>query len=90
MLELIRKRKRDWLGHKIRRNCMLNDALEGLVGLNGTKVRGRRRYQILDNIMINGLYEYTKRKAEKRVEWRMLNLQKKTCSWAEHYDLLID
>ena len=64
---------------------MLNDALEGLVGLNGKKVRGRRRYQILDNIMINGLYEYTKRKAEKRVEWRMLNLQRKTCPRAEHY-----
>ena len=27
------------------------------------------------NIMINGQYEYMKRKAEKRVEWRMLSLQ---------------
>ena len=35
---------------------------------------GRRRYKMINNI-INGLYEYTKRKAEKRVEWRMLNLQ---------------
>ena len=29
-----------------------------------------------DNIMINGLYEDMKRKAEKRVEWRMLSLQR--------------
>ena len=43
--------------------------------VNGKKVRGRRRYQMIDNIMINGLYEYMKRKAEKRVEWRMLSLQ---------------
>ena len=28
-----------------------------------------------DNIMINGLYEDMKKKAEKRVEWRMLSLQ---------------
>ena len=52
---------------------MLKDALEGMV--NGKKVSGRRRYQIIDNIMINGLYEDTKRKAVKRVEWRMLSFQ---------------
>ena len=40
----------------------------------GKKVRGTR-YQMIDNFMINGLYEDTKRKAEKRVEWRMLSLQ---------------
>ena len=26
-LELIRKRKRNWLGHWLRRNCLLKDAL---------------------------------------------------------------
>ena len=35
----------------------------------------RRRHQMIDNIMINGPYEDTKRKAEGRVEWRMLSLQ---------------
>ena len=73
MLELIRKRKRNWLGPWLRRNCLLKDALEGMV--NGKKVRGRRRYQMIDNIVINELYEDAKRKAEKRVEWRMLSLQ---------------
>ena len=73
ILELIRKRKRNWLGHWLIKNCLLKDALEGMV--NGKKVRSRRTYQIIDNIMINGLYEDTKRKAEKRVEWRMLSLQ---------------
>ena len=38
----------------------------------GKKVRGTR-YQMIDNFMINGLYEDTKRKAEKRVEWRILS-----------------
>ena len=73
MLELIRKRKRNWLGHWLRRNCLLKNSLEVMV--NGKKVRGRRRYKMKDNIMINGLYGDTKRKAEKKVEWRMLSLQ---------------
>ena len=73
MLELIKKRKRNWLGHCLRRDCLLKDDLEGMV--NQKKVRGRRRYQMIDYIMINGLYEDTKKKAEKRVEWRMLSLQ---------------
>ena len=73
MLEL-KKRKRNWLGHRLRRNCLMKDALEGM--MNGRKkVRGRIRYQMIDNIMINGLYEDAKGKAEKRVEWRMLSFQ---------------
>ena len=70
--QLIMKRKRNWLDHWLRRNCLLKDALEGMV--NGKEVRGRRRYQMIDNIMINRLYEDTKRKAEKRVVWRILSL----------------
>ena len=31
MLELIKKRKRNWLGHWLRRNCQLKDTLEGMV-----------------------------------------------------------
>ena len=73
MLELIKKRNINWLGHWLRRNCLLKDVLKGMV--NGKKVRGRGRYQVIDNIMINGLYADTKRKAEKRVKWRMLSLQ---------------
>ena len=42
--------------------------------VNGKKVRGRRIYHVIDNIMINILYGDTERKAEKRVEWRMLSL----------------
>ena len=49
------------------------EGLEGMV--NRKRVRGRRRYQVIDNIMINGLYEDMKRKSEKRVAWRMLSLQ---------------
>ena len=34
--------------------------------VNGRKVRGRRRYQIIDGIKINISYAETKRKAEKK------------------------
>ena len=64
MAELIKKRKINWLGHWLRRNCLLKDALGGM--LKG-KACGRKRYQMIDNIMINGLYEDTKRKAGKRI-----------------------
>ena len=60
-------------GPLAKKNCLLKDALEGMV--NGKKARDRIRCQMRDNIIINGLYEDTKRKAEKRVEWRMLSLQ---------------
>ena len=58
-----------------RRNCLLKDALEGMV--HGKKVRGRRRYQMIDNIMINVLYEDTKKKTQKRVEWRTLSFSER-------------
>ena len=63
MLEVIKKRKRNWLGHLLRMNCLLKDALEGMV--NGKKVRGRR-YQIIDKFMINGLYEERKGRLRRR------------------------
>ena len=47
MLGLIRKRRRNWPGHWLRRNCLLKDALEGMV--NGKNVRGRRRYQMIEH-----------------------------------------
>ena len=66
MLEMIKKRKRNWLGHCLRRNSLLKDTLERMV--NGKKVRITRKYQMIDNFMVNGLNEDTKRKTEKRVE----------------------
>ncbi|KAJ4429839.1 hypothetical protein ANN_22043 [Periplaneta americana] len=68
MLKLVRKRKRNWLGQWLRRHCVLKDALEGMV--NGRRVRGRRRYQMINDIKIYGSYEETKRKTKNRKDWR--------------------
>ncbi|KAJ4439524.1 hypothetical protein ANN_07648 [Periplaneta americana] len=59
MLKLIRKRKRNWLNHWLRRNCLLKDALEGMV--NGRRFRemhiecylGRPRCRWEDNIKMD-------------------------------------
>ena len=56
-------------GPLAKKNRQVKDALEGMV--NGKKLRGRIKYQMIDNIMINELYADMKRKAEKRVERRM-------------------
>ncbi|KAJ4443441.1 hypothetical protein ANN_05110 [Periplaneta americana] len=40
--------------------------------VNGRRVRGRRRYQMIDDIKIYGSYD--ERKAENRKDWRMLGL----------------
>ncbi|KAJ4434586.1 hypothetical protein ANN_23148 [Periplaneta americana] len=71
ILKLIRKR--NCLDHWLRRNCLLKDALEGMV--NERRVRDRRRYQVIDKIKIHGSYEERKRKAENREDWRKLGLQ---------------
>ncbi|KAJ4432308.1 hypothetical protein ANN_20927 [Periplaneta americana] len=60
MLKLIRKRKRNWLAHWLRRNCLSKDALEGMV--NERRVRGKRRCQMIDSIKIYGSYDETKRR----------------------------
>ncbi|KAJ4446003.1 hypothetical protein ANN_12689 [Periplaneta americana] len=64
MLKLIRKRKRKL-------------SAEGCTGrnVNGRRVRGRRRYQMIGDIKIYESYEETKRKADNRKDWLMLGLQ---------------
>ena len=45
MLEFIRERKRNWLGHWLRRNCLLKDALERMV----KREESSRQKKISDN-----------------------------------------
>lgn len=68
LLKVIRERKKNWLGHSLRRECLLKDALEGLVC--GRRLRGRRRYKMIDDIKGSGNYVDLKRKAEDRTAWR--------------------
>ncbi|KAJ4447863.1 hypothetical protein ANN_09872 [Periplaneta americana] len=64
------KEEKKEIGLWLRRNCLLKDALEEMT--NGRRVRGRRRYQVIDDIKIYGSYAETKRKAEDKKDWRIL------------------
>ena len=58
----------NWIGHILRRNCLLHDAIEGQM----TEVRGvgRRRTQLLDDLRDRRRYWELKKEAEDRKRWR--------------------
>jgi hypothetical protein len=52
ILHEISKRKANWFGHILRRNCLLRQVIEGKIkrGLEGTGRRGRRPRKLLDDL----------------------------------------
>ena len=48
LLNIILRRKANWIGHILRRNCLLHDAIEGQ--MTEVKGVGRRRTQFLDDL----------------------------------------
>ena len=51
ILHEIRKRKDNWIGHILRRNCLLKEVIEGKIKgeTKVTRRRGRRRKKLLDD-----------------------------------------
>ena len=52
ILHEIRKRKANWIGHILRRNCLLIQVIEGKIKgeMEVTRRRGRRRKKLLDDL----------------------------------------
>jgi len=52
VLHEIRKRKAYWIGHILRRNCLLKQVIEGKIKgeMEVTRRRGRRRKKLLDDL----------------------------------------
>ena len=52
ILHEIRKRKANWIGHILRRNCLLKQVIEGKIKreIEVTRRRGRRRRKLLDDL----------------------------------------
>ena len=52
ILHKISKRKANWIGHILRRNCLLQRAIEGKIkgGIGVVGKRGRRRRKLLDDL----------------------------------------
>jgi len=67
ILRTIQQRKYNWLGHVLRHDRMLLTILEGRT--MGIRHRGRRRIQMIDDIVGKESYVKTKRKVEERRQW---------------------
>jgi hypothetical protein len=72
ILREIRKWKANWIGHVLRRNCLLQRVIEGKIqgGIEVTGRRGRRRTKLLDDLKERRGYSYLKEEAIDRTMWR--------------------
>ena len=72
ILHEIRKRKANWIGHILRRNCLLKQVIEGKIKgeIEVTRRRGRRRRKLPDDLKDMRGYSHLKEEALGRTMWR--------------------
>jgi hypothetical protein len=72
ILHEISKRKANWIGHILRRNCILQQVIEVKIkgGIEVTGGRGRRRGKLLDDLKERRGYSHMKEEALDRTMWR--------------------
>ena len=72
ILHEISKRKANWIGHILRRNCLLQQVIEGKIkgGIEVRGRRGRRRRKLLDYLKERRGYCHLKEEALDRTKWR--------------------
>ena len=72
ILHEIRKRKANWIGHILRRNCLVKQVMEGKIKgeMEVTRRRRRRRKKLLDDLKDRRGYSHLKEEALDRTMWR--------------------
>jgi len=72
ILQEIRKRKANWIGHILRRNCILKQVIEGKIKgeMEVARRRGRRHKKLLDELKDRRGYSHLKEEALDRTMWR--------------------
>ena len=72
ILREIRKRKANWIGHILRRNCLLKQVIEGKIKgeMDVKRRRGRRSKKLLDDLKNRRGYCHLKEEALDRTMWR--------------------
>jgi hypothetical protein len=72
ILHEISKRKANWIGHILCRNCLLRQVIEGKIkgGIEVTERRGRRHRKLLDDLKERRGYSHLKEEALDRTMWR--------------------
>jgi hypothetical protein len=68
----IRKRKANWIGHILRRNCLLEEVIEGKIKgrIEVTGRRGRRREKLLNGLGDRRGYSHLKEEALDHIKWK--------------------
>ena len=71
ILHEIRKRKENWIGHILRRNCLLQRDIEGKIQgrIEVTGRQGRRRRKLLYDLKERRGYSHLKEEALDRTMW---------------------
>ena len=69
MLNVIRQRKRKWIGHLLRHDEFLQEIFEGR--MKGKPTGGRKRIQLYDDLADRKDYASLNREAEDRSMWRV-------------------
>ena len=72
ILHEIRKRKANWIGHILRRNCLLKQVIEGKIKgeMEVARIRGRRHKKLLDDLKDRRGYSHLKEEALDHTMWR--------------------
>jgi hypothetical protein len=72
ILHEISKRKANWIGHILCRNCLLRQVIEGKIngGIEVTGRQGRIRRKLLDDLKERKGYSHLKEDALDRTMWR--------------------
>ena len=68
ILHEIRKRKVNWIGHILRRNCLLKQVIK--IKIKGEMEVARRRKKLLDDLKDRRGYSHLKEEALHRTMWR--------------------
>jgi hypothetical protein len=71
ILHEIRKRKANWIGHILRRNCLLKQVIEGKIQgrIEVTGRQGRRRRKLLVDLKERRGYSHLREEALDRTMW---------------------
>ena len=72
ILHEIRKQKAKWIGHILRRNCLLKQVIGGMImgEMEVARRRGRRCKKLVDDLKDRSGYSYLKEEALDRTMWR--------------------
>jgi hypothetical protein len=100
ILHEIRKRKANWIGHILGRNCLLQQVIEGKIqgGLEVTGRQGRRRRKLLDDLKEKRGYSHLKEEALDRTMWRARfgrgggecrGFDSRCCNWNFFIDIIL-